>query len=198
MIMALTGNNGPSTADATVPMGLLGINGHADGIRPYVPGHVVKKVELKLRQDQHCISHTCAAHIRLRRQDNIPRILGQRPVMRVVNQHGITGHGERGNIAERIHLGGLRIRDKDHVALFHHCIAIVGGIKSNAFCDGGFGEIPGRNGHMAILPVDVHHFEINHLDIFFLDTSDDVLCCCGHIFYLTSFQAVRHTQLPPR
>ena len=53
------------------------------------------------------------------------------PCLRAVF-HGVARHGQGGDVAEGINDGGVRIGDEDHVALFHHGIAIVEASKPMA------------------------------------------------------------------
>ena len=75
---------------------------------------------------------------------------------------------------------GVWVRDKDHIALFDHSVAIVRGVETDAVGHGRFGKILGGNGHMAILAVDIDHFEIDHLDALLTNELHDLLCRFSH------------------
>ena len=146
---------------------------HADGVGLYPPGDADEEVELKFRQDQHRIGDAGILHILLRGQYDVSGILIQRPVFRIVDDHGVSGDGQRGNRAERIDNGGIQIRNKDHVALFHNGIAVVGRVEANTVFHGFFRELGGGNRNVAELPVDIDDLEIDHLDSLRLDQLDD-------------------------
>ena len=81
VVVALAWDNGSGAVSPAVPVGLLRIDGHTDGVRPHIPGHTVKEIELKLRQDQHRVRYAGIPHIFLRRQDDVPGVLVQRAVV---------------------------------------------------------------------------------------------------------------------
>ena len=57
------------------------------------PGHIVKEVELKLRQDLHGIGNAAVFHVLHSGTDDVAGVLGQRTVFGIVDDHGIAGHG---------------------------------------------------------------------------------------------------------
>ena len=97
------------------------------------------------------------------------------------HHHGVTRHGQRGDGAEGIDHGGVGVGDEDHVALLDHGVAVVGGIKADATLHGVLREVLGGDGDVTVLAVDVHHLEVHHADVLFLDKLDDVLNLLIHM-----------------
>ena len=187
VVVSLPGHNESFAVPAAVPVGLLCVQCHGDGFGSCLPGHAVKEIELELRQDEHGVRDAGAAHIRLRRPDDVPGVLGQGAVLGVVDDHGAAGHGQGGHLAEGVGAGGVRVGDEHHVALFHRGIAVVGGIEADALGHGGFGKVLGGDGHMAVLPIDVHHFEVHHLYALLTDEPDHLVRGLCHFKYLLIF-----------
>jgi len=158
-----------------VPVGLDGVHGHADAVGLEFPTYLIEQIELEFGQDHHGVGDAAILHVLVGSQHDITGILGQRAVFRVVDDHGVAGHGQSGDGAEGIDHGSVGVGDKDHVALFHHGIAVVGGVKADAVFHGIFGEVFRGDGHMAELAVDVDHFEVHHLNVFLADEIHDFL-----------------------
>ena len=108
-------------------------------------------------------------------QNDVPRVLGKGTVFRIINDHGIAGHGQGGNLAERIYCSGIGIRNEDHIALFYNGISIVGGIKADTGLHGVLRKILSGDRNVAVLPVNIHHFEIDHFDAVFPDHGKNIL-----------------------
>ena len=192
MVILLLGNHAAHALNGGVPVGLVHIQGHADGIGRNLPAHLIKQVELEFRQDQHGVGNAGFLHIIFRGLDNVPGVLGQGTVLGMVDDHGVAGHGQGGNLAERIHHSGIRIGNKDHVALFHHSIAVIGSVKAYALGHNFLVKIPRGNGHMAELAVDVHHLKVHHFDSLLLNEAHDILysfchCSCPPVFNQCGF-----------
>ena len=195
MVVLLLGNHVTAAFHSTVPVGLLSIHIGIDGIGLNLPANLIEQIELKLRQDQHGISNTHILHILLGGLNDIPGILSQRPVLRMIDDHGIAGHGQCGDGTERIDAGSIRIGNEHHVTLFNHCIAVVRCIEADAVAHHTFIEILGRNGHMTELAVDVHHFEVHHFDIMLFDHFHDLLNLVIHWNY--PFSLTKYALKPP-
>ena len=45
----------------------------------------------------------------------------------------VPAHGQGGNLRKRVHHRGLRVRDKDHIALLHRGVPVVGAVKADAW-----------------------------------------------------------------
>ena len=180
VVVALPRDDDAAAVDVAVPMRLLRVEAHADLVRRDLPRHIVEEIEFKLGQNEHGVGNAAVTHILLRRAHDVARILIERTVGGIVDDHGIAGHRERRDLAERVDLRGVRVRDKDHIALFDHSVAIVRGVKADAVGHGRFGKILGGNGHMAVLAVDIDHFEIDHLDALLTNELHDLLCRFSH------------------
>ena len=180
MVVTLTGNDHAAAVDVAVPVCLLGVKAHTDLVRRDLPRHIVEEIEFKLGQNEHGVGDAAVTHILLRRAHDVARILIERTVGRIVDDHGIAGHRERRDLAERVDLRGVRVRDKDHIALFDHSVAIVRGVETDAVGHGRLREILCRNGHVAVLAVDIDHFEVHHLDALLTNELHDLLCCFSH------------------
>ena len=175
VVVLLLGDDIALALGITVPVGLLVIQVHADGIGLNLPTHLVEEVELKFRQDQHGICHAGVTHILFCRQDDVPGILIQGTVGGMIDDHGVAGHGQGRDLAEGVHHSGIQIGDKHHVTLFHHGIAIVGSVKAHAVPEQILIKVAGGNGHMAELAVDIHHLKVDHLNIFLPDHIQNIL-----------------------
>ena len=78
------------------------------------------------------------------------------------------------------HHGGIQVGNKDHIALFHHSIAIVGGIEADAVFHNVLVKRACWNRNMTELAVDIHHFKIYHPDIMIPDHCNNGLPFCPH------------------
>ena len=155
--------------------------GIADAVGLDLPVHFVKEIELKFRQDLHGIRDATVLHMLHSGPNDVPGVLGQRPVAGGIDDHGVAGHGQCGDLAEGIDHRRIRIGDKDHVALLHHGISVVGGIKTDAAFHGVLRKVFGGNGDMAVLAVDVHHFKIHHPNSLFFDQVKNILNALCHM-----------------
>ncbi len=133
-----------------------------------------------LTEDHHRVRDTGALHVLFRGKDDVARILRQRAVLRVVDDHGIARHGQRGDLAEGIHHGRRNVRDEYHVALLHHGVAVVRRIEADAVLHRFLAETRGGDSHVAIRAADVHHFKVQHLHVVFTDELDHFLCSFEH------------------
>ena len=120
MVRPLVGDHVALAVRHAVPVALLGVQTHADGPGLHLPGDAVEEVELELWQDQHGVRDAGLAHIGLGGQHDVPGVLVQGPVHRVVDDHGVAGHGQGLHVAEGVHVSGVKIGDEHHVALLHH------------------------------------------------------------------------------
>ena len=161
-------------------MRLLRVEAHADLVRRDLPCYIVEEIELKLRQNEHRVGDAGITHILLRCQHDVARILVERAVVGVVDDHGVAGHRQGGDLTEGVDLRGSGVGNKDHVALFDHGVAVVRGVKADAVGHGRFGKILGGNGHMAVLAVNIDHFKVHHLDALLTNELHDILCCFSH------------------
>ena len=175
MIGSLIGDHVALAVGNAVPVALLGVQAHPDGTGLYLPADLIEEIELEFRQHQHGIGDAGGAHIILGSLDDVPGILIQGPVLRIVDDHGVAGHGQGFDIAEGVHIGRVQVGDEDHVALLHHRVAVVGGVEAHTVRHHVLAEILRGDGHVAELAVDVHHFEVHHLDPFVPDHTQDVL-----------------------
>ena len=180
VVVALPRDDDAAAVDVAVPMRLLGVEAHADLVRRDLPGYIVEEIELKFRQNEHRVGDAGITHILLRCQHDVARILVERAVVGVVDDHGVAGHRQGGDLTEGVDLRGSGVGNKDHVALFDHGIAVVRGVEADAVGHGRFGKILGGNGHMAVLAVDIDHFEIDHLDALLTNELHDILCRFSH------------------
>ena len=202
MVVPLTGNDHAAAVDVAVPVCLLGVKAHTDLVRCDLPRHIVEEIEFKLGQNEHGIGNTAVTHILLRRAHDVARILIERTVGGIVDDHGIAGHRERRDLAERVDLRGVRVGDKDHIALFDHSVAIVRGVETDAVGHGRLREVLCRNGHMAVLAVNIDHFKVHHLDALLTNELHDLLCCFSHCNipprFFGKFSAQPCRDRPPR
>ncbi len=202
VVVALPRDGDAAAIDVAVPMRLLGVEAHADLVRRDFPCHVVEEVELKLRQNEHRVGDAGITHILLRRQHDVARVLVERAVVGIIDDHGVAGHRQGGDLTERVDLRGGGVGDKDHVALFDHGVAVVRGVEADAVGHGRFGEVLRGNGHMAVLAVDIDHFEVHHFDALLTNELHDILCRFSHgkipprIFGSVSARPCR--DMPPR
>ena len=180
VVVLLLGDDDALALVVAVPVGLLGVHGGADVVGGDFPAGVVEQIELELGQDQHGIGHAGLLHIVLSSPNDIPGILGQGPVLGIVDDHGVAGHGQGGHGAEGVDDGGVGVGDEDHVALLHHGVAVVTGIEADAVLHSLLGKVPGRDGDMAVGTVDVHHLEVHHLDAVVGDHGQNVLYSLTH------------------
>ena len=175
MIILLLRNNNTLSLDSGIPMGLINIQLHGNMLRLYFPAHLIKQVEFKLRQNQHGIRDSRLLHIFFRSHNNISGILLKGPVLGMIDNHGISGHGKSGNFAERIHHGRIQVRNEYHITFLNHGIAIIGSVKTNTVLHNLFIEGLGGNCHMTELAVDIHHLKINHADFLLPNQRNNVL-----------------------
>lgn len=92
VVVALPRDDDAAAVDVAVPMRLLGVEAHADLVRRDLPGYIVEEIELKFRQNEHRVGDAGITHILLRRQHDVARILVERAVVGVVDDHGVAGH----------------------------------------------------------------------------------------------------------
>ena len=182
MVILLLGDHHAEALGGAVPVGLLGIHGSRDLTAADLPAHVVEEVELELGEDLHLVGHAAVLHVLHGRADDVAGVLGQGAVLGGVDDHGVTRHGQGGNGAEGVDHGCVGVGNEDHVALLHHGVPVVGGVEADAASHGVLGEVFGGNGDVTVLAVDIHHFEIHHLDALLLDESQDVLYALCHCF----------------
>ena len=146
-----------------------------------LPAGLVEQVELEFREDQHRVGDARILHILLRRQHDVPRVLGQRPVVRIVDDHRVAGHGQRRDLAERVDHGRGHIRDEDHIAFLHDRVSVVGGIKSDAVRQIFLRKSRRRDRHVAVRAADVDHLEVDHFNVVFTDKLHDFLYVFEHL-----------------
>ena len=180
VIVLLLGNHNTLALDAGIPVGLVIVQVHTDGEGLNLPAHLIEQVELELGQDQHGIGNAGILHILFCCQNDVSGILGQRTVLRIVDNHGVSGHGQGGNSAEGVHYSGVGIGDENHIGLFHHSVAVVGGIETNALSHHFLVKIGCGNGDMTELAVDIHHLKVYHPDALILNQVHNILYCFAH------------------
>ena len=165
----------PDTAmiDPFCDIPTLTMSGNTVGL--YAPTDVIEEIELKLGQNEHLVGNTARLHFGNGRLDDVTGILRQRSILGGVDDHRITRHREGRDLTEGIDHGGIGVGNEDHIALFHHGIAVVGGIEADAALHRFLRKAVGGDGHVAVLTVDVHHLEVHHLDVFFTDQVHDRL-----------------------
>ena len=102
MVILLLGNDYTETFGHAVEVRVLGVHGNADEVWLNIPTYLVKKIELKLGKDEHGIRHSLILHVLLCGKDDVSGVLGERTVLRSVDDHRITRHRQRGYIAKGV------------------------------------------------------------------------------------------------
>ena len=192
VVVFLLGNYRTLTLGGAVPIGLLCVHKGRNAVGLYLPAHLIKEIELELRQDEHGVGNAAVFHILVGGQHDVAGVLSQRSVFRVIDDHGIARHGQGGDLTEGVDHRGVGVGDEHHVTFFHHGVAVVGCIKTDAVLHGLLGKVSGRDGHMAVLAIDVHHLEVHHLDVLFADELHDFLYSFCH--KKDSFPEVKYPQ----
>ena len=165
---------------AGVPISLPGVQAEAAHIGAAHKGRAVEDIELKLRTDNRLVRDAGFPHVLLRPLCDRPGILAETMVFRLLDDQHVAGHGQGRQGGEGVQLSGIRVRDKDHVALFHGCVAKVGTVESDAAAEGVLTEPLGRDGDMAPAALEVNRFEINELDVVFPAERQDFCNFFGH------------------
>ena len=178
MIVLLHRDDVAASFGLAVPVRLLRVHERRDRMMIDLPADLIKEIELELRQDLHFIRNAGVLHVLHRRVDDVARVLRERTVLGIVDDHRVADHRKRLNRAEGIDHRGIQIGNVDHVALFDDGIAVVGCVEADAVLQRFLGKVCCRNGHMTELSVDVDDFEVDHLDVLFLDERHNFLC--GH------------------
>ena len=178
MVIFLLRHSASHALNSRIPVGLVVVQSHTNGVRLNLPAYLVEEIKLKFRQNQHGISNTTVFHILFGSQDDVPGILRKRAVFGMVNDHGVAGHGQSGDLTERIDNSGVRIGDKNHIAFFNNSVSVIRCVEANTVFHDILCKIGGGNGHVSELAVDIHHFEIHHSDILFLNEGHNIV----HIF----------------
>ena len=69
-----------------------------DGVGLHFPAYLIEQIELELGQDQHGVCDAQLLHIVLGSPDDVPGVLLQGTVLRVIDDHGVAGHGQGGTV----------------------------------------------------------------------------------------------------
>ena len=181
VIVVLIRSDAAGAFGIAVPVGLFGVDVETDVVVRDLPLDLVEQVKLKLGQDHHGVGNAAVAHVLLSREHDVARILRQRTVGRIVNDHGVADHAERLDLAERVDHRGLKVGNIDHVALFDHGVTVVGSVKADAARHRFLGEIRGGDSDVTELTADVNDLEVDHFDVFLLNALHNVLCGNSHI-----------------
>ena len=88
-------------------------------------------MELKLRPDEHLVRDPLVFHVLDGPQAHVSGILVKGAVL-LPDDADVPAHGQGGNLRKRVHHRGLRVRDKDHIALLHRGVPVVGAVEADA------------------------------------------------------------------
>ena len=140
--------------------------------RHFVAGGV-EQIKFKFGSDHHLVRNAGLFHVIHGAQADIFRVLVERSVLPFADDADVAAHGQCGYIRKRIHVGGVRIRQKDHVALFNGRVPVVGTVEADPVDEDVLIKPLHRYGDVTPASVDVGHFEVDHADLLLLTQFSD-------------------------
>ena len=162
------------------PDGLAALQAVADGIRAQGARHAVKDMEFILWSDDHLVRDAESLHVGDGALGDIARILVERAVCRMVDDHDIADHRERRRLDERVDNGRCDVRQEDHVAALDLRVAIVRAVEADAVRHDVLVEAGCGDGQVLPPAAKVDHLEIEKCDAVLADKILDLLYILKH------------------
>lgn len=144
------------------PDGLAALQAVADGIRAQGARHAVKHMELVFRPDDHLVRDAESLHVGDGALGDIARILVERAVCRMVDDHDIADHRERRRLDERVDDRRCDVRQEDHVTALNLGIAVVRAVEADAVRHDVLVEAGCGDGQVLPPAAKVDHLEIEN------------------------------------
>ena len=133
----------------------------------------VEQIKFKLGSDHHLVSDAGLFHVIHGAQAHIFRVLVKGGVFSLTDDTDIAAHGQCGHIRKGVYIGGIRVWQKDHVALLNRSVPVVGTVEADPVDEDILIEPLHRYGDVAPASVDVGHFEVDHADLLLLTQFPD-------------------------
>ena len=156
-----------------VPVSLSGVNLVSALFLRYFVARGVKQIKFKFGTDHHLVRDACFFHVIHGPQSHILRVLVEGCIFPFADHAHVAAHGKCGHIRERIYIGGIRVGQKDHVALFNGRVPVIGTVEADSVDEDVVIEPLHRYGDVTPTSVDVGHFEVDHADRLLLTQFSD-------------------------
>ena len=151
-----------------VPVGLSGV----DPISALSGGNliagVIEKIKFKLGTDDHLIRDSGLFHVVYGAQTYIFGVLVEGGVLIFTDYTDIAAHGECGDVCKGVHIGGVRVGQKHHIAFFNGSVPVVGAVETDSIDEDVRIKPLHRYGDVTPASVNVGHFEVDHADLILL------------------------------
>ena len=161
---------------AAVPEPFLGIDVIIAVVVGLVEADAVQDIELGFRPEVGAFGHAAGFQVRLglvRHVSRVPRI-----VFAGDGIADVANEAERWSAGEGVDEGCAGIGKQQHVALVDRLKAAnAGAVKSHAFGEGVFSELPGRDREVLPQAGEVHELQVDDLNPFVLDHLDHFFSC---------------------
>ena len=151
-----------------VPIRLSRIDTVPAPLRRHFETRFVKQIELEFGPNDHFIGNAAFLHIFHRAQTDIFRVLVKRFVFIFPDRTHITAHRQCRHFRKRIHICGIRVRKKYHIAFLDRRIPVIRTVKSDSVSKRALSEPLYGNRNVTPPSVNIRHLKIDHTNIFLL------------------------------